>query len=70
MPLPLPKMYRVLLHMEWLALVIYQPELGGKYQDPGGTPQSLPQVKAQQEPIPSREAQQPPLRIGELQSGR
>ena len=70
MPLPLPRLPGVLPHVEWLALALYQPELGGMDQNNEGTPQPPPQVQALQEPSISRETKHPSIHIGEMQAGR
>ena len=46
MPLFLPRLSGFLQHLKWLALALYQPLLGGQYQDPGGTPEPFPQVQS------------------------
>ena len=43
--------------MEWIALALQHPELGGYHQDHQGTPKTPPQVQALREPSPSGDSE-------------
>ena len=70
MPLPLYRLTGAIFHMAWLALALQQQALGEYRQDPQGTPEPPPQVRALRETSTSMEVEHPELCLGELQEGR